>query len=113
LHIASHQTRLICGLAGSDSAFDANPQADRPDRWHVAGEQEISNLAMAQLVASIVGKPLRYRLVDFHAVRPGHDRRYALDASKLAAAGWKQPMDFAESLERTVRWTLANREWLA
>ena len=90
----------------------AYPEVDRPDRWHVVGEREVNNLEMAKLIASIVGKPLRYELVPMGHARPGHDRRYALDGTKIADAGWHQPMDFERSLASTVRWTLQNREWL-
>jgi dTDP-glucose 4,6-dehydratase len=86
-------------------------EADRPDRWHVAGD-EADVLHVAHLIADAAGKPLRYRWADFHSSRPGHDHRYALDASKIAAAGWKPPVPFAESLERTVRWFMAHPRWL-
>ena len=43
------------------------PEADRPDRYNVVGEQEIDNLELAHKVATILGKPLRYELVGFHA----------------------------------------------
>lgn len=84
-----------------------------PEKWHVVGEREVDNLEMAQMVADYVGKPLRYELVDFHSSRPGHDLRYALDGKKIADAGWKAPLSLEESLERTVKWTLAHPEWLA
>jgi dTDP-glucose 4,6-dehydratase len=85
--------------------------ADRPDRWHVAGE-EFSVLGIAHMIAAAAGKPLAYRWVDYHSSRPGHDHRYALDASKIAAAGWKAPVPLDESLERTVHWFMAHPEWL-
>jgi dTDP-glucose 4,6-dehydratase len=88
------------------------PDADRPDRYNVAGPAPVSNLDLALQIARIVGKPLTYELVDFHSARPGHDPHYGLDPGKLAAAGWKPPVDFGESLERTVRWTLAHPEWM-
>ena len=86
--------------------------ADRPDRYNIASADRVSNLELAQMAAAIMGRPLRYRLVDFHSTRPGHDPHYGLDPSKLAGLGWKPPVPFAESLERTVRWTLAHPEWL-
>jgi dTDP-glucose 4,6-dehydratase len=85
---------------------------DEPRRFHVVGEREIDNLELAQLIASYAGRPLQYRLVDFHSSRPGHDLRYALDGSRLAALGWRPPMALEESLRRTVRWTLEHPEWL-
>lgn len=89
----------------------AYPAADRPDMFHVAGEEH-TNLEVAQMIAEIIGKPLKYGLVPFHASRPGHDLAYALDASKLAAAGWKCQRPFAQSLAETVRWYLDNPHWL-
>ena len=85
--------------------------ADRPDRWHVAGEEH-DVLEVARRIADAAGKPLRYAFTDYHSSRPGHDHRYALDASKIAAAGWKAPVPFAESLERTVHWFMRNPAWL-
>lgn len=82
------------------------------DKYNIAGEREVDNLELATLIAQIVGKPLHHEMVDFHSSRPGHDLRYALDGSKLAAMGWKPPVSFTASLERVVRWTLENPRWL-
>jgi len=68
----------------------------------VVGEREVNNLEMAEMIASFVGKPLQYEVVDFHSSRPGHDLRYALDGSKLQSTGWKAPLPLEDSLERTV-----------
>lgn len=81
-------------------------------KYHVVGEREVDNLEMARMIAYAVGKPLHHELVDFHSTRPGHDLRYALDGSKIAATGWKPPLPLEESLVRSVRWTLAHPEWL-
>lgn len=81
-------------------------------RYNVVGEYEITNLELAEKVAEILGEPLKYELVDFHSSRPGHDLRYALDGSKLAALGWKAPLSLDESLENTVFWTINRPEWL-
>lgn len=82
------------------------------DKYNIVGEREVSNLELAQLIAEIIGKPLYYELVDFHSSRPGHDLRYALDGSKMRNLGWILPVDFEESLEKTVKWTLKNDKWL-
>jgi dTDP-glucose 4,6-dehydratase len=88
------------------------PGTGRPDRFNIVGPDRVSNLQLAQMAAALVGKPLKYELEDFHTTRPGHDPHYGLDGSKLAAAGWKPPVPFAESLARTVRWSLEHKEWL-
>lgn len=85
---------------------------DKPDRFNVRGEREVNNLDMAEMIADILGKPLKYELRDFAAERPGHDPRYALDDAKLRALGWSPPMPLYESLVKSVKWTLENPEWL-
>ncbi len=85
----------------------------RPDRYNVCGDTEINNLDFAQLVAKIMGKELKYKLVESDSARPGYDRRYALDGSKLADLGWTQPMSFEDSIKRIVEWTLDNPHWIA
>lgn len=106
-NLASALTFLI--ERGAPARF---PEQDRPDRWHVAGACEVDNLEMAQMVARAAGQPLQYRLVDFDRARPGHDPRYALDASRIRQAGWEPPVAFQESLTRAVRWTVQHPEWL-
>ena len=82
------------------------------EKYNIAGEKEVSNLDMAKLIAKFVGKELDYEMVDFHSNRPGHDLRYGLDGAKLFDMGFKLPVNFEESLEKTVKWTLKNRKWL-
>ena len=67
---------------------------------------------MAIKIATILGSPLYYELVDFHSSRPGHDLRYALDSAKLLSSGFHYPKDFNDSLAKTVLWTLQNQQWL-
>lgn len=82
------------------------------ERFNIVGDVELDNLQLAEMVAKFIGKPLIYKFEDFHKTRPGHDRRYALDGSKLKNAGWTAPVEFEASLEKTVAWTLEHREWL-
>ena len=88
------------------------PAADRPDRYNIASADRIDNLTLAHMIADAAGRQLSYRLEDFHSARPGHDPHYGLDPGKITVLGWKPPVPFAESLERTVRWSMAHREWL-
>ncbi|MBU1173752.1 MAG: NAD-dependent epimerase/dehydratase family protein [Proteobacteria bacterium] len=81
-------------------------------KFHIVGEREIDNLTLALMIADHMGEELRYELVDFHSSRPGHDLRYALSGEKLASFGWHTPINFNESLGRTVEWTLGNQRWL-
>lgn len=82
------------------------------EKYNIVGEREVSNLELAQLIADILGKPLKYEIVDFHSSRPGHDLRYALDGYKLEQMGYKIPLSFEKSLESTVKWTLDHPKWL-
>lgn len=81
-------------------------------KFNIVGELEMDNLQLAQNIASILNKELKYEMVDFHSSRPGHDLRYALDGNKLKSLGWSHPVKFKESLENTVQWTLNNEKWL-
>lgn len=83
-----------------------------PDRYNIVGDVEMDNLSLAKLVAEMMGKELKYELMDFHSGRPGHDRRYALDGTKLKELGWQAPMEFEESLKKSIEWTLNNKKWL-
>ena len=83
-----------------------------PLKVNICGEREISNLDLAQFIASIVGKTLQYELVDFHSSRPGHDLAYRMRDDLIRSLGWKRPMNLEQSLEKTVRWYLSNPKWL-
>lgn len=82
------------------------------EKFNIVGEKEVDNLSMAQFIADVLGQELKYEMVDFHSSRPGHDLRYALDGSKMKALGWDLPVDFEDSLRRTIEWTIKNPKWL-
>jgi dTDP-glucose 4,6-dehydratase len=82
------------------------------DEFNIVGEREVDNLTLACMIAKIMDLPTHCKMVDFHSSRPGHDLRYALDGTKLKNSGFKIPMAFEESLERTVLWTLDHPVWL-
>lgn len=88
------------------------PSSLRPARFNIGSPNRVDNLALAQLIAEAAGGELRYRYEDFHVTRPGHDPHYGLDSSKIMSLGWKPPVPFAESLARTVHWTLKHPGWL-
>ena len=82
------------------------------EEYNIIGFDELSNLDIATKASEIIGKELKPKFVDFHKTRPGHDRRYALDGTKMAQMGWKPEVGFQEGLERTVKFSLANDQWL-
>lgn len=86
--------------------------ADRPDRYNIAGDKQVDNLELAQLIAKLMGKELKYKLVDSHSARPGHDPHYGLDSTKLYSLGWKSPLTFEESLKNTIDFQMEHPEWI-
>lgn len=84
------------------------PENDRLERFNIVGEKEIDNLSLAQMIADILGKPLDYEIVSFHATRPGHDLRYALDGQKLKDYGYQFKVTFEDSFKKTVEWLAKN-----
>lgn len=74
-------------------------KVDRPDRYNLSGGVELDNLQMAEMVAKILGKELKFNLVDAKGIRPGYDEFYAHTAGKLDNAGWKAPYTLEEGLE--------------
>lgn len=86
--------------------FLLNYKTKHGDKYNIVGEKEVDNLALAQLIAKILNKELKYEMVDFHSSRPGHDLRYALDGQKMREMGWKIPRPFESSLESTIRWMI-------
>lgn len=78
------------------------------EHYNVVGQDSFKNDEIVQRVADIIGKKPLLEYVDFHKTRPGHDRRYALDGTKLKNMGWIPPMDFSMSLKKTIEWTFKN-----
>ena len=81
---------------------------DRLSRYNIAGNIELNNLELAQIVANIMCKELKYRLVQSSSIRRGYDKRYSLDDSKLRDLGWKPPVAFADGIQKIIKWTVDN-----
>jgi dTDP-glucose 4,6-dehydratase len=118
LHARNLADAWLFLLRQEGKLWDLNMHVDgsgRPSRFNIVGEQEVDNITLVKQVARIMGVMPRYEKQSFHASRPGHDLRYALDGSrmaKLGVNGWHPPFPFDSSLETTVRWTLDHPEWL-
>lgn len=85
---------------------------DKPDSYNIAGDKQLTNLELAQTIANLMGRELKYKIVDSHTARPGHDPHYGLDDSKLKSMGWSPPVSFEESLKSTIEWQSQNSEWI-
>jgi dTDP-glucose 4,6-dehydratase len=70
---------------------------------------ETRNIEMAKTILALLGKP--NSLIQPVKDRPGHDRRYALDVSKIGVLGWENRYDFAAAIEATVKWYVENEDW--
>jgi dTDP-glucose 4,6-dehydratase len=77
--------------------------------YNVPGGEERSNIEVVERLLEVLGKPAT--LIRHVEDRPGHDRRYAMDGTRLAETGWKRHVPFADGLGRTVRWFLDNEAW--
>jgi dTDP-glucose 4,6-dehydratase len=81
--------------------------------FNIGGQQERENLFVAKTILRILNKP--ESLIEFipdHDIRPGHDRRYAMDISKLNDLGWKPVYNFDGGIEHVVNWYKQNQWWL-
>ena len=79
--------------------------------YNIGGCNEKTNLEVVALILSRLDKP--ESLIKHVTDRPGHDRRYAIDASKIMnELGWKPSVKFEEGLNKTIDWYLQNQDWL-
>ncbi len=77
--------------------------------YNVGAGNELTNLELTRRILKLLGKP--ESLIRFVEDRPGHDRRYSLDCTKIKALGWQPRHKFDEALEETVRWYVENQWW--
>lgn len=77
--------------------------------YNVGGGNELTNLELTEMILDLMGRPKS--LIQFVEDRPGHDRRYSLDSTKMRELGWRPSHKFEEALEGTVRWYTENRWW--
>ncbi|WP_420384904.1 dTDP-glucose 4,6-dehydratase [Roseivirga sp.] len=89
------------------------------EAYNIGGFNEWKNLDIAELLCDVMDRKLgrkegeSRKLITFVKDRAGHDKRYAIDASKIKdELGWEPSLQFEEGLEKTVDWYLDNQEWL-
>jgi dTDP-glucose 4,6-dehydratase len=89
------------------------------DTYNIGGFNEWQNIDLVKLLCKIMDKKLGRAegtsegLITYVKDRPGHDLRYAIDATKInKELGWKPSVTFEEGLERTIDWFLSNQDWL-
>ncbi len=85
--------------------------------YNIGGNAEMANLDVVHLLCDLLdervpGARPRRELIEYVTDRPGHDRRYAINAERIRAElGWEPSVDFATGLAQTVDWYLDNRDW--
>ncbi len=84
-------------------------QGELGEIYNLGTGSETPNIVMAQTILQLLGKP--ESLIQHVTDRPGHDRRYALDVSKINALGWENQYDFQAAMEATVQWYVENEAW--
>ncbi|MDP8223037.1 MAG: dTDP-glucose 4,6-dehydratase [Candidatus Lernaella stagnicola] len=78
--------------------------------YNIGGNNEQANIDITRVILRVLGKP--ESLIQFVTDRPGHDRRYAIDAAKLSAEiGWQPQVKFDDGIAATVAWYQQNRVW--
>jgi dTDP-glucose 4,6-dehydratase len=88
------------------------------ETYNVGARNERANIHVVRMICDLLDRMepaaggSRRRLISFVHDRPGHDRRYAIDPSKIETElGWRAEETFETSLEKTVKWFLDNRPW--
>ena len=78
--------------------------------YNITAWNEVSNKTIVEKILGIMGKETK--LIEYVGDRPGHDKRYSIDASKIQnELGWKPQFNFDHALKETVSWYLENNEW--
>jgi len=76
--------------------------------YNLAAGDEHKDIELAEMIGRLVGKPYN---INYVMGRPGHDRRYWMDSTKLRNLGWKPTVGFDQGLAETVNWTMKNEDW--
>jgi len=78
--------------------------------YNITAWNEITNKTIVEKILDLLGKPSN--LIEYVGDRPGHDRRYSIDASKIQKeTGWKPKYEFEQALKETVEWYTKNQKW--
>ncbi len=99
LYVEDHARGIDCALRDGAVGMDYN----------IGAGGETDGVTVADTVLRLLNKPRS--LKQFVRDRPGHDRRYALDSTRLAALGWRPEVTFDAGIGRTVAWFVEHEEW--
>ncbi|NLN75955.1 MAG: dTDP-glucose 4,6-dehydratase [Armatimonadetes bacterium] len=99
LHVIDHCT-------GVELAMD---KGEPGEIYNVGGDNQRPNIEIIKIILEVTGKD--DSLIKHVEDRPGHDRRYALDSTKLLELGWERKHDFDIGMRDTIRWYMENQDW--
>ena len=99
LYVDDHASGIDCALRNGVPG----------EVYNVAGGNERENIVLTRKILELAGKD--ESLIQWVPDRPGHDRRYSIDASKLKGLGWEPSMPWDEGMEKTVSWYRDNETW--
>ena len=100
LHVTDHCEAIDCVLHNAKAG----------EVYNIGGNNEMANINIVKLILKALGKP--ESLIKYVKDRLGHDRRYAIDASKIKRdLGWEPKYTFEQGIKETIQWYLDNRQW--
>jgi dTDP-glucose 4,6-dehydratase len=100
LHVDDHCSALVTALE----------KGKRGNVYNIGGNSERQNIQIVKLILGLLGKP--ESLIQYVTDRPGHDLRYAIDATKMRTElGWAPAHTFEKGLQDTVKWFVDHRPW--
>lgn len=99
LHVMDH-------CSGVETAIEKGQPGEI---YNIGGGNERNNLEITKMIIEVTGND--ESLIKYVQDRPGHDRRYSLDSTKLLQLGWKRTHSFETAMPETIRWYMDNQEW--
>jgi len=91
-------------------AFNLISNGKSGEVYNITAWNEITNKTIVEKILELLGKS--HDLIEYVGDRPGHDRRYSIDASKIQKeTGWKPKYEFEQALKETVDWYIKNQQW--
>lgn len=112
IHSRNSSDAFVFLLTKTTPHIHVEGTVDKPDRYNIVGDKQITNVELVELIARYSGHKADYVIEDSKVTRPGHDAHYGLDGGKLHALGWFSPVSLENSMANTVAWYEANPDWL-
>ena len=109
---AKNMAAALVHICKNTSPAKYSEPQDKPSRYHIIGETELSVAELAEIVAKQLDKPLLRKLISGDEIRPGYDRRYALVDNNLKGTGFKSPFQFSETIARITQWAEDHPYWI-